>query len=170
MDTTNPVSKGFVPYCALIPGTAALMTEESKPKRNPPRAATIDTPMTRPLVVGAVAAASLAPLTLWAAPKPKYTTKEIMEAIHKGKESLGKKVADGSGTPADFKKMVEYYTSLPLNDPPQGDVAVWKKKATALLLSAKALEAGKPGALDQYKEAVNCKACHSEFKPKDDHK
>lgn len=122
------------------------------------------------IVVGAVAAASLAPLTLWAAPKPKYTTKEIMEALHKGKESLGKKVADGGGTPADFKKMVEYYTSLPLNDPPQGDATAWKKKATALLLSAKALEAGKPGALDQFKEAVNCKACHSEFKPKDDHK
>lgn len=92
-----------------------------------------------------------------------------MKALHKGDDSIGKKVSKGEGTPADFKKLVEYYSSLPLNDPPQGDAAVWKKKALALLASAKALEAGTPGALDQYKEAVNCKACHSEFKPKDDH-
>jgi cytochrome c556 len=122
------------------------------------------------IVIGTVAAATLVPLTGWAAPKPKYTTKEIMKALHKGDEALGKKVGKGEGTPDDFKKMVEYYTSLPLNDPPQGDAAEWKKMATARLASAKALEAGKPGALDLYREAVNCKACHSEFKPKDDHK
>lgn len=122
------------------------------------------------IVIGSVAAASLLPLAAFAVETPKYTIKEIMKAINKGDDSIGKKVSKGEGTPADFKKMVEYYSSLPLNDPPQGDAAIWKKKATAVLVAAKALEAGKSGALDMYKEAINCKACHTDFKPKDDHK
>jgi cytochrome c556 len=117
-------------------------------------------------LIGVSTLSAALPLAVLAAPQPKYTTKEIMKALHKGDDSIGKKVSKGEGTAEDFKKLVEYYTSLPLNEPTQGDAAVWKKKTLALLASAKALEAGKSGALDQYKEAVNCKSCHSEFKPK----
>lgn len=106
----------------------------------------------------------LGALTLNAAPKPKYTTEEVMKALHKGKESLGKKVSDGHGTKEDFKKLLEYYPSLPLNEPPKGDLASWKTKTAALLKATRALDKGTPGALDQYKEAVNCKACHSVHK------
>ena len=99
--------------------------------------------------------------------KPKYTIKEVMKAAHKGEDNLGKKVSKGQGTPDDFAKLVDYYASLPLNDPPRGDKAAWHEKTTALLDAAKALKAGKPGALEAYKQAVNCKACHSEHKPED---
>ena len=102
----------------------------------------------------------LGAFALQAAPKPKYTTEEVMKALHKGKESLGKKVSDGNGTKEDFKKLLEYYPSLPLNEPPKGDLASWKAKTTALLKATQALDQGAPGALDQFKEAVNCKACH----------
>ncbi len=56
MLTMKPVCAGLVPYCAAMPGTAALMTEESKPKRKPPRAATTETPITRPLECAGAAA------------------------------------------------------------------------------------------------------------------
>jgi hypothetical protein len=88
-----------------------------------------------------------------------------MKALHKGDDALAKKVSKGEGTKDDFKKLVEYYAALPLNDAPKGDAASRKEKTTALLDAAKALEAGKAGALDQYKAAVNCKACHSAHKP-----
>jgi cytochrome c553 len=46
-----------------------------------------------------------------------------------------------------------------------GDAAAWKTKATALAAAGKALAAGKAGALEQWKEAANCKACHTDHKP-----
>jgi hypothetical protein len=96
--------------------------------------------------------------------KPQFTTKEVMKALHKGKENVGKKVITGQGTKEDFAKLAAYYKSLPLNTPPKGDKTSWNTKTTALLTSAKALEAGSPGALESYKKAVNCKACHSEHR------
>lgn len=94
--------------------------------------------------------------------KPKYTISEIMKALHKDKggDSIGKKVQNGQGTKEDFAKLVEFYASLPLNEPPEGSAASWKEKSTSLLDAAKALNDGKEGAVAQYKKAVNCKACH----------
>jgi hypothetical protein len=100
--------------------------------------------------------------------KPKYTIKEVMKTLHKGDDSIGKKVSQGHGTKADFDKMVEYYAALPQNEPPRGPQDSWMAKTSALLASAKALQAGKPDALEQYKKASNCKACHSEHKPPQD--
>jgi hypothetical protein len=54
IDTTKPVCVGEVPNCATIPGTAALITEESNPNRKPPRAATAATAMTRRFPTGGV--------------------------------------------------------------------------------------------------------------------
>jgi hypothetical protein len=84
-----------------------------------------------------------------------------MKALHKGEDSVGNKVSAGHGTKEDFAKMVDYYTSLPLDSPPVGDDVSWKAKSTALLDAAKALRDGKENALAQYNKAVNCKACHS---------
>lgn len=99
--------------------------------------------------------------------EPKYTIKEVMKALHKGDDAIGKKVSKGQASPEEIAKLVEYYESLPLSKPPQGDQAVWKTKSQSLLTAAKNVKAGKPGALDTFKEAVNCKACHTEFKPED---
>lgn len=101
--------------------------------------------------------------------KPKYTTEEIMKALHKGDDAVGKRVSKGQGTKEDFAKMVEYYPSLPLNKPQKGDVAAWKEKANAVVAAAKALKAGEDGALERYKKAINCKACHSEHREDKDH-
>jgi cytochrome c556 len=96
---------------------------------------------------------------------PKYTVEQIMKAVFKGQDSIAKKISKGNGTKEDYDKLVEYVSSLPLNDAPQGDPTGWKKKTTALLEAATALKEGKPGALAQYNQAVNCQACHSLYRP-----
>ena len=96
---------------------------------------------------------------------PKYTVEEIMKAVFKGEDSTHKRVSQGKAAPADYDKLVEYLSALPLNDPPQGDAVVWKQKSTALLNAAVALKQGKPDALSQYNKAVNCQACHREYRP-----
>jgi hypothetical protein len=117
------------------------------------------------LAIGTIASLTAGVLNLQAEAKPKYSIKEVMKALHKGDDALCKKVVKGEGTHEDFMKLVEYYRSLPLNEPPKGDAASWKEKTTALLKSAQALHEGKPGAVEKYKAAVNCKACHSVHKP-----
>jgi hypothetical protein len=97
--------------------------------------------------------------------KAKYTIKEVMKATQKGDDAIGKRVAKGQGTQEDFAKLVEYFESLPLCSPEKGDQASWNAKATALVKSARALKAGEPNALAAYKQAANCKACHSVHKP-----
>jgi hypothetical protein len=126
-------------------------------------------PIARRSSAGRLAGLALAvalPLALAAAePKPAYTTKEIMKALHKGEDNTAKRVLQGRGTAEDLAALVKYYESLPLNEPPQGDKASWDEKSKAVLAAAKALKAGEAGAADRFKQAVNCKACHSVHKP-----
>jgi cytochrome c556 len=95
----------------------------------------------------------------------KYTVKQIMKAVFKGEDSVHKRVINGTASKADLAKLVEYVSALPQNNPPQGDAAGWQKKTTALLDAAKALQAGKDAALDQYTKAANCRACHDIYRP-----
>jgi hypothetical protein len=113
----------------------------------------------------ALAGVASVPLLRAAEAKPKYTTKEVMKALHKGQDNIAKHVTQGSGTKEEIEKLVEYYASLPLNEPPKGDKTSWTAKSTALLRAAQDLKAGKPNALAGYKQAVNCKACHSAHRP-----
>ncbi|MGA2247694.1 MAG: hypothetical protein ABSH48_22135 [Verrucomicrobiota bacterium] len=96
---------------------------------------------------------------------PKYTVEEIMKAVFKGDDSIAKRVGQGKGTKADLDKLAEYVGSLPANDPPQGDPAGWKKKTTAVLDAVTALKAGQLGALGKFNLAVDCKSCHSVYRP-----
>ena len=105
---------------------------------------------------------TLTPAVSAAPDKPKYSIEEVMKALHKGDDAVGKRVTKGQGTKEDYKKMLEYYPSLGLNKPDKGDAASWTAKTTALLNAAKALDKGEPGALEAYKKAVTCKACHKE--------
>ena len=117
------------------------------------------------LTVAGAALLSAGFLTLHAADKPKHSIKEVMEQGFKGKESPAARVGRGEGTAADFKLLAELTASLPLNAPPKGDAASWKEKSTALAKASKDLAAGKAGALEAWKAAANCKACHSAHKP-----
>ncbi len=119
----------------------------------------------RILVSVAVAVAAVVAGCSTLSSKPKYTTEQIMEQGFKGKESPAARVGRGEGTAADFKLLAELTASLPLNAPPKGDAASWKEKSTALAKASKDLAAGKAGALEAWKAASNCKACHSAHKP-----
>ena len=120
-------------------------------------------------LITSFAAAVLAGLIPTSAPAadahPKYTIKDVMKALHKGDENIGKKVSRGQGTAEDFAKMVDYYSALPANKPPRGEQASWDAKTAALVKAAKSLKAGDSGALEAYKAATNCKACHTAHKP-----
>ena len=115
-------------------------------------------------VLGALA---FAPLALAEGKKPKYSVKEVMKEIHKGEDNIGKRVAKGVASKDDLAKMAEYYESLPLNEPPRGEMASWKEKAGAMVQASRALKAGQADAAALYKNAANCKACHNVHKPEE---
>ena len=99
---------------------------------------------------------------------PPNVIKEGMKAYHKaprGVDPVCKKASDGTATPEELKKLVECYGLLAKAKPPRGDEASWKDKTGKLLAAAQSLQKGEPGAVAKYKEAVNCKACHSVHKP-----
>jgi hypothetical protein len=99
------------------------------------------------------------------AAKPKYELSEIMNKGHKGNDSLLKKVTTGKATPAETKKLVEYYQAMVLHAPPKGDEKSWKEKTTALLKASESAAAKKAGAVALLEKAANCKACHAAHKP-----
>lgn len=96
------------------------------------------------------------------------TIKEVMKTYHKapkGVDAVCKKVIDGTATPNEIKKLVDSYKKLAMTKPPKGDEASWKDKTGKLLAAAEELEKGAPGAVAHYKQAVDCKGCHSVHKP-----
>ena len=123
-------------------------------------------PLRNLTIAGAVLAA-LGVAAFDAPAKPKYTTQEVMQTIHKGQENIGKRVSKGEASKDDLAKMVEYYAALPLNDPPRGEKAKWLERTTALVKASQELKAGKADALDHYKAASSCKACHEAHKPEE---
>jgi hypothetical protein len=120
---------------------------------------------TKLLALTLLAALAVAPLALAEAKKAKYSVKDVMQQVHKGEDNIGKRINRGTASAEDLAKMVEYYSSLPLNDPPRGDKASWQEKTAALVKAADELKAGRANALDHYKKAANCKACHDAHKP-----
>lgn len=97
--------------------------------------------------------------------KPSMAIEEIMESGFKGKESLCAKLTQGQTSDEENLRMVKLTKELSLNKPPKGDLASWTEKTSALHAAAKDVAAKKPGAVDAFKNAVNCKACHSVHKP-----
>jgi uncharacterized membrane protein len=94
--------------------------------------------------------------------------KEVMKTYHKapkGTDPTCKKASDGKATPEELKQLVTAYKTLTTAKPPKGDDASWKEKTGKLLAAAQSLQKGDADGLAKYKEAVNCKACHSVHKP-----
>lgn len=117
-----------------------------------------------------MAAMVIASACVWQlrAAEEKSVIKEGMKAYHKapkGVDPVCKKAIDGKATADELTKLVECYSAMTKAKPPQGDDASWKDKTSKLLAAAQALQKGEAGAADKYKEAVNCKACHSVHKP-----
>ncbi len=83
----------------------------------------------------------------------------------KGTDPVCKKASEGLASKEEIKGMLAAYTAMAAAKPSQGDEAKWKKLCADLVTATSALDKGEAGAADKFKAAVNCKACHSEFKP-----
>lgn len=124
------------------------------------------------LLAGGAAFALLAGLTNTALSqdkgKEKGPIKDAMQKYHKapkGTDPVGKRAAGGQATKEELAGMVKAYSAMATVKPPRGEDASWKEKVSALIAATKDLHAGKPGAVDAYKNASNCKACHNVHKP-----
>jgi len=90
--------------------------------------------------------------------------KQFMKAYHKapkGVDPVCKKAIDGKASAEELKKLVAGYKMMAACKAPKGDEGSWKEKTSKLAAAAEALQKGEAGAATAYKEAVNCKACHS---------
>ncbi len=95
-------------------------------------------------------------------------TKKFMKDFHKapkGVDPVCKKAIDGKASKDELAKLVAGYKAMTTAKPPKGDEASWKEKTGKVLEAAIALEKGAADGAAKYKEAVNCKACHSAHKP-----
>ncbi|NOS72303.1 MAG: hypothetical protein HOP33_20560 [Verrucomicrobia bacterium] len=107
-------------------------------------------------------------MRLQAEDKKENAIEKVMKTCHKapkGEDPICKKAGDGKATTEEIKKLVAGYKVLTTAKPPKGDAASWKEKTGKLLAAAESLEKGEADATKKYKEAVNCKACHSAHKP-----
>ena len=117
-----------------------------------------------PVILTALALAGVFSLnTLQAEPKAKeITVKEAMKEHKKG--GLKDKALEGKLTDEEKTKLVEVYEGMAKAKPPKGTDESWKKFCDALVEAAKEIKAGKEGAVDKYKKAIDCGACHKEHK------
>ena len=118
-------------------------------------------------VAGLVATAFSVSFTVQAEHHDEVISK-VMKDFHKapkGVDPVSKKAGDGKATKEELKKLVEGYKAMAKAKPAKGTDASWKEKMTKLVAASEGLEKGLPDAAAKFKEAVNCKACHSEHKP-----
>jgi hypothetical protein len=122
-----------------------------------------------PLIAGAAALFVGVLATSDFAADAKSPIKEAMQKYHKAPskdvDPVCKKVQTGAATKDEIKGMVASYVAMSKAAPPQGDAKSWADKCAALLAAAQGIEKGDAGAVDKYKAAVNCKACHDVHRP-----
>lgn len=121
----------------------------------------------RNLALAAIAVTGLLVWQVQAADDHKVI-EEVMKTYHKAPKGIDptcKKAADGKASAEELKNLVAAYQKLAATKPPKGDAASWKEKTSKLLAASQSLQKGEEGAIAKYKEAVNCKACHSAHKP-----
>src|SRR5258708_363853 len=93
--------------------------------------------------------------------------KDAMKFAHKapqGEKKLSDKIIDGTAPEADVKKTLDLYKAMLDTKPPKGDQAAYKVKVEKLIAATEEVVEKKPDATAHYKDAVSCKACHSEHK------
>ena len=120
------------------------------------------------LLAGAALSVALFSPNTFAASKDEEIIKEVMKKYHKapqGQDTVAKKASMGKASPEEIKQLVEAYTKLTKAKPSKGDNASWTEKSSKLLAATKALEKGDANGVNLYKEASNCKACHSVHRP-----
>ncbi len=86
---------------------------------------------------------------------------DVMINFHKGETSIANQAKEGAAKIEDLQKMLEYYRAMTELNPPQGPLDGWKEKTSKLIEATQYLIEGDDVAVESYKLAVDCKACHS---------
>ncbi len=107
---------------------------------------------------------ALSALALDAKYEPIANAMKFAHKAPKGEKKVCEKIVDGSVSEDDLKKTLDLYKSMAETEPPKGDAADFKTKVAKLIAATQEVVDKKPDAAVHYKEAVNCKACHSEHK------
>jgi cytochrome c556 len=93
--------------------------------------------------------------------------KKAMVFAHKapkGEKKLNEKIVEGTADEADIKKALDLYKAMADTKPPKGEPAAFKEKTNKLVAATEEVLAKKPEGVEHYKAAVDCKACHSDFR------
>jgi cytochrome c556 len=119
----------------------------------------------RPVFATAVITCAVVPFVF--AAEDNNPIKEAMNFAHKapkGEKKLNEKIADGTAVEADIKKALELYKAMADTKPPKGDVVAFKERTNKLVKATEEVLAKNPSGVEHYKAAVDCKACHSDFR------
>jgi hypothetical protein len=112
------------------------------------------------MVMVAVIALAVFCCALQVSAEGKRSIKSIMETTHKGKTASVQTIIHGEADEKLLKEFLEYYKFMATQKPSVGDEESWKKKTAALVDATQALIDKKDKALEDFKAAVECKACH----------
>jgi len=99
-------------------------------------------------------------------PSPIADAMKYAHKAPKGEKKVSDKIIDGTATDEELKKTLELYKAMANTEPPKGDPAAFKLKVAKLIGATEDVVAKKDGAPAAYKEAVDCKSCHTDFRPK----
>ena len=94
------------------------------------------------------------------------TIANVMINYHKEKNSAVNLAREGKGNREDLERLVDYYQAIQKIDPPKGSPENWKTLMTELVGATQGLLEGAPNAVDRFATAVDCRACHSQHRPK----
>lgn len=97
------------------------------------------------------------------------TIEKVMKEGMKGDSSPMAKVLDGAATAEETTALATLVKTMNGTKAPVGDQAGYDKKIAELIAAMDAVAGGDKGeaAIGRLEKAQNCKACHSEHKPKD---
>jgi hypothetical protein len=116
------------------------------------------------LSLGLIAALSMSAAALDAKYQPIADAMKFAHKAPKGEKKVSDKILDGTVSDEDLKKTLDLYKAMADTPPPKGDAAAFKEKVAKLISATEDVIAKKDGAVAEYKEAVNCKSCHMDFR------
>jgi hypothetical protein len=81
------------------------------------------------------------------------------------KNSLIQKAVEGRASAEELQELVRLYEELSRLRPGKGALEDWKKDTAEMLAAARSVQAGEALAHARLSRAVDCKQCHSKYKP-----
>ena len=124
--------------------------------------------MTKSILLTTVAAL-VAAATFAIADENHEIIEKVMKEGLKGDSSPMAKVLEGAATAEETTALAALIKTMSGTKAPVGDQADYEKKVAELIAAMEAVAGGDKGeaAIGRLDKAQNCKACHSQHKPKD---